>query len=450
MSAPRLAAWYGSHAGPAPSDSEAALARVRRLVAAFLQGRSVNTARTYASSLEDFRRFVGAVDVGTAAELLVTRSMGDANAMALEYRAHLMDRGLSSGTVNLRLAALRSLVKCARMIGVTPWVLEVPRLPDEALRETRGPGRDGFLKLMTTLEARSDAKAVRDRLILRLLFERALRCSEVQQLDLNHVDLDAGAVSILGKGRRAREWVALAPSTLDAMREWIETRGSSPGPLFPRFMKGQSYGPGRISRQGLYRVVRQLGETVGIRARPHGLRHAAITDALDHGADVRAVQRFARHRNINMTIRYDDNRQDLGGQVADLIAVERPGAKPRAKRSRKEPPGPATVHVPPPAPVGPTPREQALQRGQTSPKTRLTDSDVLELRRRYTAGETPTALAAHYRISTDQVQNIVKRRSWKHLPDAPPGPQSAEEARARGMSLLQWLESSRPATGRRS
>ena len=55
--------------------------------------------------------------------------------------------------------------------------------------------------------------------------------------------------------------------------------------------------------------------------RPHGLRHASITAALDiTGGDVRAVQRFSRHRNLTTLTVYDDNRLDLGGKVARLVA----------------------------------------------------------------------------------------------------------------------------------
>jgi integrase/recombinase XerC len=54
--------------------------------------------------------------------------------------------------------------------------------------------------------------------------------------------------------------------------------------------------------------------------RPHGLRHEAITSALDAtNGNVRAVQRFSGHSDLNTLTRYDDNRQDLGGQVAELL-----------------------------------------------------------------------------------------------------------------------------------
>jgi integrase/recombinase XerC len=55
--------------------------------------------------------------------------------------------------------------------------------------------------------------------------------------------------------------------------------------------------------------------------RPHGLRHAAITEALRlTRGDVRAVQRFSRHRDLWTLTLYDDNRADLAGEIARQLA----------------------------------------------------------------------------------------------------------------------------------
>ena len=68
-------------------------------------------------------------------------------------------------------------------------------------------------------------------------------------------------------------------------------------------------------------MVRQLGERAGIRARPHGLRHAAVTAALDAFAgDVRKVAKFSRHRDLNTLTRYDDARRDDAGEVSRRLA----------------------------------------------------------------------------------------------------------------------------------
>ena len=71
----------------------------------------------------------------------------------------------------------------------------------------------------------------------------------------------------------------------------------------------------------IYYLVRDLGHRASINARPHGIRHAAITEALDiTGGDVRAVQKFSMHQNIQTVTVYDNNRQDFAGEVAKKIA----------------------------------------------------------------------------------------------------------------------------------
>ena len=70
------------------------------------------------------------------------------------------------------------------------------------------------------------------------------------------------------------------------------------------------------------RLVAAVGREVGLEVRPHGLRHAAITAALDAtGGDLRKVARFSRHLDIRVLNHYYDNREDLGGEVARLVAA---------------------------------------------------------------------------------------------------------------------------------
>jgi len=294
--------------------------RTSHLVEAFLAGRKKTTLEAYRQDLEDFRRFVGAADVETAARLLLARGHGEANALGLAYRADLVERELSAATVNRRLAALRSVVKLARSFGLVPWTLEVGSLKAEPYRDTRGPGRTGFRRLLDELDSRLDEKARRDRAAVRLLYDLGLRRGEVVSLDVENVDLKAGTVAVLGKGRSAREFLTLPEPTKAALRDWLVARGTEPGPVFVNFDRA---GKGRrLTGRSLHRIVQGLGKAAGLDVRPHGLRHAAITEALDlTKGDVRKVQRFSRHRDLRVLNRYDDNRQDLGGEVARLVAA---------------------------------------------------------------------------------------------------------------------------------
>ena len=58
------------------------------------------------------------------------------------YRAHLQDRKLSPATINRRLAALRSLVKLARTLGLVTWGLEVEGLRSQAALATSRAEKD--------------------------------------------------------------------------------------------------------------------------------------------------------------------------------------------------------------------------------------------------------------------------------------------------------------------
>lgn len=341
---------------------------VAEIINSWLAGMSPDTLKNYSFDLKQFACFLGmAGDINAAAASLFSRSQGEANGLVFSYRAHLLSKGLAPASINRHLSSLTSLVKVARMVGLVPWGLDVPRMKVEGYRDTRGPGKEGFLALMAELDKRTGAGAARDRLVLRLLYERGLRIKEVLGIGLEHVDLDGLRVSILGKGRRTREWVTLAGSTIEALQDWLAIRGDAPGALIckvGRYWVRHPDGPRAalrpISRQMGYRIVRQLGEAIGIRARPHGLRHSAITAALDAGADIRSVQRFSRHKNIATLMIYDDNRRDLGGDVARLIAEPvnqevatraRTAEAERVRRIRLFHPGPTPPR--PPAPHEP-------------------------------------------------------------------------------------------------
>jgi len=232
----------------------------------------------------------------------------------------MVGRKLQAATVNRRLAAVRSLVKLARTLGMVPWSIEVENLKAQAYRDTRGPGRQGFRRLMEEAGSRTDRKALRDRAVLRLLHDLALRRAEVVALDMEDVDLESGSVTILGKGRTQKERLSLPEPTKAALASWIDARGTAPGPLFLNFDRA---GKGeRLTGTGLYLVVRDLGRKAGLTVRPHGLRHAGITEALDlTNGNIRAVQRYSRHRDMRILNLYDDNRTDLGGDVARLVAA---------------------------------------------------------------------------------------------------------------------------------
>jgi integrase/recombinase XerC len=233
----------------APLDVAPAVS-ISELVAAFLAGRKKTTLETYRQSLEDFASFLNPARRHDAAEMLLARSHGEANLLALRYRAQMIERGLAASTINTRLAALRSLVKLAGTLGIVPWKLEVPSVRTKPYRDTRGPGSNGFRLLRSEAESRCDAKGRRDQAIVRLLHDLALRRAEVVALDVDDVDLAAGLISVVGKGKAEAEKHTLPRPTAVALAAWMEARGTEPGPLFVNFDRaGKGRRPNRWDRK---------------------------------------------------------------------------------------------------------------------------------------------------------------------------------------------------------
>jgi integrase/recombinase XerC len=77
-------------------------------------------------------------------------------------------------------------------------------------------------------------------------------------LDLEHLDLERGRISVKGKGRAERGWLSLPTPTRHALDEWLEVRGLQPGPLFTNVDRAHK-GSGRLTPQSVYRIVRSLG-----------------------------------------------------------------------------------------------------------------------------------------------------------------------------------------------
>jgi integrase/recombinase XerC len=287
-----------------------------RLVDASVASKAESTRRTYAECFASWAKYLALEDPDpeTALQCLISQSPGNANALVLSYQEWLLKQGMAPGTVNLRLAALRSSVKTARRLGLTSLYLECPGVPCESYRDTRGVGAEMIATTLRTLASKQGGKSIRDYAIVRLMASCGLRRAEVCSLDVEHLDCDQGRLMVLGKGKRQRLAMTVPAPTLDALRRWIAVRGSHPGPMFTSLDRAKK-GDGRLTGRSLWSITTKLGLR-----NPHSIRHSSITSGLDlTGGNVRAVRMHSRHASIDIVCRYDDRRTDMGGDVAKLI-----------------------------------------------------------------------------------------------------------------------------------
>jgi integrase/recombinase XerC len=285
-----------------------------------LTGLSPQSAAGYTKDYRAFAAFTGELDGQAALLHLYRLEQGAANALVLAYQSEMEAHKLSPATIARRLAALRRATDRGRIVGLTSLKLELDPPKAEAFRDCSGPGTAGWKKLLELAEreaADGGSQPIRDLAVLLLLHDRALRRGEVVTLDHpDDFDPTRPAVQVLGKGRRQKEWLTINARTTAAIAKWLSVRGEFPGALFLRTDRAQVES-GRLTGESVNRLVKALAvrAKVGRTVRAHGLRHQAITEALDGGWDVRDVRSFSRHGKIDTVLIYDDRRKDVGGDI---------------------------------------------------------------------------------------------------------------------------------------
>lgn len=298
----------------------------RDLLEALLEDkRSDSTRKAYRKDLTDFFRFAASAEPTPALiEEFLALPQHQALQIGMGYKESLRKRGLKEATINRRLCAIKSLVSFARKLGKT--TLNLQDLKGDkvvAYRDTTGVSPKDYRRILDEPNP-TTVKGKRDRAILRLLWDNALRRGEVAACNVGDFDRIGQRLRIFGKGRGTQsEWVDLAAPTVEVIEKWIELRGYPPenSPLFINLdpaNKGT-----RLSTTSIYAVVNRAAKDAGIpkHMSPHRVRHSSITAALDAtDGNVREVQRLSRHKNLETLTRYDDNRQGHQRKVSEILS----------------------------------------------------------------------------------------------------------------------------------
>ncbi len=150
-----------------------------------------------------------------------------------------------------------------------------------------------------------DPLALRDRLIVEMLYATGIRVSELCGLDVDDVDTERRLLRVLGKGNKQRTVPFGAPA-LAALTSWLtdgrpELATAESGPALLLGPRGRRLDP-RQARTVVHQTVSAVDGAPDIG--PHGLRHSAATHLLEGGADLRIVQEILGHSTLATTQLY--------------------------------------------------------------------------------------------------------------------------------------------------
>ncbi len=268
------------------------------------KGRSPNTLTAYRRDLAAYEAWLRPRWEGSGADgmAMVTETT------VAEYVAHLGRAGLAPASVARALVAVRSLhrfmVQEGAAVSDPSADLSPPPVPQglpKALSE------EEVASLLSSVTGQGPAQ-LRDRAVLELLYGTGMRISELTGLSLSDLALEEQLVRVLGKGGKER-LVPVGRYARLAIDAWLGA-GGRPAVTPKRWARRDDADAlflnlrgGRISRQGVWGIVRHYGQKVGLEGRltPHVLRHSCATHLLDHGADIRVVQELLGHASIATT-----------------------------------------------------------------------------------------------------------------------------------------------------
>ncbi|HHP7233682.1 MAG TPA: site-specific tyrosine recombinase XerD [Desulfobacterales bacterium] len=237
-------------------------------------------------------------------------------ALILRYLIALRGRGLSARSRARHLVTIRGFYQflvAENVLEKDPSVLI--DLPKSGLKLPEVLSYDEVRRILDAPDVEK-SNGIRDAAMLELLYASGLRVSELVNLRVQDVNLEAGYVRVFGKGAKERV-VPFGRHAREKMSGYLESARS-------RLLKGRSsiyLFPARagrpMTRQGFWKLLRRYCTKAGIRKTitPHTLRHSFASHLLEGGADLRAVQIMLGHVDIATTQIYTHVARDRLKQV---------------------------------------------------------------------------------------------------------------------------------------
>jgi site-specific recombinase XerD len=148
--------------------------------------------------------------------------------------------------------------------------------------------------------ARRGRHGTRDYLIVLMAYRHGLRVSELVDIRLRDLDLDAARFHVRRKKGSLSTIQPIEGDELRAIRAYLRERGET---KIPYLLLGER---GPLTRQAVNYLLKEIGQRakVGLHIHPHMLRHSTGYYLANKGYDTRLIQDYLGHKNISHTVKY--------------------------------------------------------------------------------------------------------------------------------------------------
>ncbi len=231
------------------------------------------------------------------------------------FMLHLRERGYANSTIARKTAAVRSfgqyLVETEIVRSDPAEEMTAPKVAKSAPKAMTPAEVEC---LFNQLSASNSTDALRDHAMMHLLYGTGMRVSEMVNLDVGDVDLQARVVRCPGSQGRSRQ-VPINGEVQTVIQDYLSRQTQANGedlePDQPLFRNHRGH---RLTRQGFWLILKQHAQAAGIDdITPHTLRHSFATHQVMAGRQLEEVQRMLGHVSPATTQIYEKLAADMSG-----------------------------------------------------------------------------------------------------------------------------------------
>ena len=220
------------------------------------------------------------------------------------YILYLEREGKATTTISRVLASIKAFFHYEFSMG------NIKRDPAELLKAPKIEKKAPVILTVEEIEALMaqpcgrNAKEIRDKAMLELLYATGIRVSELVHLKLEDVNLNVGFITC--RDQQKERMVPFGKVARKALQEYLmNSRGILLKGRESEWLFTNCSGL-PMSRLGFWKIIKFYGDKAGIKSdiTPHSLRHSFAAHLLRNGADIHAVQAMLGHSDTSTTQAY--------------------------------------------------------------------------------------------------------------------------------------------------
>lgn len=182
--------------------------------------------------------------------------------------------------------------------------------------------KEHLLQLNTTLSSSPEIRDIRDLSIYFVMFECALKRSELKKLQIDNISLQKNhAVLSIGDNK-----YQLSDLACSAITKWIKLLYGSQGVLYRRIDKHSNIGTGQLDDSSIYRILRRASDLLGLpehmKFNGQSARVGATKELQSQGYKLKDIQDFGRWMSPAMPAQYLEKTSTAEGEMARFRAIK--------------------------------------------------------------------------------------------------------------------------------